>query len=657
MSGEQTYGKDLPDQVDRLVSLSDAQLELLSDVRELHRDRVALEREYATKLQALAKKAAEKKSKKDAALVVGNEPTKAWGDDTLQKSTLHNAYAQIISSMLDGAQAHNGLADALTSQVVDALKSTERRHEEAKKKQEQYFAKLLSERDRVYAERIKSKQKYDEECNEVETYRVKQERSTDDRHADRAAKQYEQQQVDMQNSKNVYLINITNSNKVKAKFFNEDLPALEDQFQTLHTQLMIKFASIMTQAQALQKNHLDVLKTHIVATEGRLSAINPKNDQNLFIEHNIRAFMVPSDWSFEPCSTHYDTPEMSVEPAPKVYLQNRLSKSRTSLSELQTVISAKKRDVEQLAKMMSAYSADPKLGNVDEVSDNYLEAQHQLTFYITSECLLTAEIETISVALSGDEGEQKPHAFKSSTFSIPTACAYCKSSIWGLSKQGKTCKACGISVHSKCELKVPADCSGSRGARANQSASTPSTISRSSTMSKTSSQASATPALTTPSPSSFAPSSSEEAPPRARVLFSFSPTSPFELAVSEGAIVHVVEEDDGSGWVKVSDGSGGKGLVPASYIEAAPEVVTATRPAPPAPPPPRGSRKQAGQQVRGLYDYQAQGPDELSVKEGGMIQLTTGPNGGMNYADGWWEGTDATGKKGIFPSNYVELVR
>jgi formin-binding protein 1 len=31
--------------------------------------------------------------------------------------------------------------------------------------------------------------------------------------------------------------------------------------------------------------------------------------------------------------------------------------------------------------------------------------------------------------------------------------------------------------------------------------------------------------------------------------------------------VHVIEEDDGSGWVKVIDLEGSKGLVPASYIE------------------------------------------------------------------------------------------
>ena len=49
-------------------------------------------------------------------------------------------------------------------------------------------------------------------------------------------------------------------------------------------------------------------------------------------------------------------------------------------------------------------------------------------------------------------------------------------------------------------------------------------------------------------------------------------------------IVQVVEDDDGSGWVKVADSKGGKGLVPASYIEiveegsAAPQVPVATKP-------------------------------------------------------------------------------
>ncbi|TFY60166.1 hypothetical protein EVJ58_g5319 [Rhodofomes roseus] len=615
----------------------------------MHKERAALEREYATKLQALARKAADKKSKKDAALVVGAEPTKAWGDDALQRSTLHNAYAQLISSMMDTAQAHISLADSLNAQVIEALKVTEKRQEEAKKKQEQHFAKLLSERDRVYGDRNKSKQKYDDECAEVESYRQKQGRA-DDRHAERAAKQFESQQVDMQNNKNVYLISIATSNKIKDRFYDEDLPSLEDQFQTLQAQLLERFVVIMVQAQLLQKGHLDTLRTHIEGVEGRLAAVNPQADQELFIEHNIRPFTKPGDWVFEPCAVHYDTGDMVVEPAPKVYLQNRLTKCRSKLDELRPVINTKRKEMESFSRMMANNVGIDKAANREEATDSYLEAHHQLTFYLSSEYMLLAEMDVISEALSGDEGEQKPHTFKSTSFSIPTQCAYCKSSIWGLSKQGKTCKACGISVHAKCELKVPADCPGSRGV-ARSASSAGSTMSRSSTISKSSSQSA------TPSPSSFAPRDSviHEALPSAQVFYDFTPTSPFELAVTAGSNVQVLEEDDGSGWVKVADEFGGKGLVPASYVQ----VVEAASSAPRPPPVPSATTRPrgGGQFVRGVYAYQAQGPDELNVQEGALIELTGGPRGGMNYADGWWEGVDSTGSKGIFPSNYVELAQ
>ncbi|RPD62761.1 hypothetical protein L226DRAFT_532256 [Lentinus tigrinus ALCF2SS1-7] len=647
----QTYGQHIPDQVERIASVTDAQLELLEDVRDLHRERAALEREYAAKLQLLVKKAAEKKAKKMPALVVGNEPTKAWDEDTIRKSTLDQAYAQLLTSMSDAAQDHINLADALNGQVIDPLKATERKHEEAKKKEMQYYQKLLSDRDRAYADRIKSKQKYDEECSEVETYRQKQERSADDRHAERAAKQYEQQQIDMLNSKNAYLISIAVANKVKSKFYEEDLPALEDQFQDLQTRLLTRFVDILKNAQEVQLKHLDSVRSRLTACEAAFSAVNPAADQDLFIDHNVAPFSAPADWTFEPSPNHYDHGDMSVEPAPKVYLQNRLSKCRSKLEELEPVLTSKRKETEQLAKLVETYTANSSLGDADEVLDNYLDAHHSLTFYATSGVILTAETDTISAALGGDEGAQSPHSFKSTSFSIPATCAYCKSSIWGLSKQGKTCKACGVSVHSKCELKLPADCPGSRqSGRGHLHSDSISSLSRASSVLSHTSSTLAT-GQATPTPSSFAPSTHtpEESRPTARVLFDFTPTSPFELAVSAESTVHVLEEDDGSGWVKVADDSGGKGLVPASYVELLDGGQT------PRSSTPSLSHQQTSQDyVRGVYAYKAQGPDEIDVEEGKLIQLTDGPNGGKNYADGWWEGIDASGKKGIFPSNYVE---
>ena len=154
-----------------------------------------LEKEYSSKLLLLANKAAEKKSRKIAALVLGEEPTKAWGEEDVRNrwdlllfgpwvsqvlmcySTLGRAYTELINSFSESAQDHVNLADGLDAQVVNVLKLTEKRHEEAKKKvpalgitifpashvghpsqQMKAFQKLLSDRDRAYGDRIKVSQ-------------------------------------------------------------------------------------------------------------------------------------------------------------------------------------------------------------------------------------------------------------------------------------------------------------------------------------------------------------------------------------------------------------------------------------------------------------------------------------------------------------------
>jgi len=448
----------------------------------------------------------------------------------------------------------------------------------------------------------------------------------------------------MRNRKNNYLIATAIANKRKSRFFAEDLMVIENDFQRLQSNLLRGLTIILQQAQALQTNHLSNLQSRVTAAQQALAAIDIVKDQDLFVTYNLRPFTVPGDWGFEPCTGYYDTGEMSVEQAPKIVLQNKLSKCRSQLQDTTNLINSKNKEVEQLSKVVDAYTSDRMLGDVDDVTNNYLDYRHELSSLQCTETGLNAEIEIISIALEGDEGSQHPHDFKSASFSIPTTCGYCKSSIWGLSKQGKTCKSCGLSVHSKCELKVPADCGspgGGKGAKLSHSPSSASTLSAKGSMRSVSTgRKSPSPRQTAEAPLSMS----------ARVVFAFTPTSPFELGVSEGDLVQVIEGDDGSGWIKVGNNRGASGLVPATYIEMTDGDSPTTSDAPAT------SKKSFGSgiYVRGLYTYQARGPDELSLSEGQTLELSSGPSGGKNYSDEWWEGFDTSGKKGIFPSNYVE---
>ncbi|KAJ3575673.1 hypothetical protein NP233_g952 [Leucocoprinus birnbaumii] len=341
---------------------------------------------------------------------------------------------------------------------------------------------------------------YDADCEEVEGLRQKQTRAQDEKHKGRAAKQVEQQNNDMFNSKNTYLISTAIANQVKDKYFTIVMPNVQNEFQRLQTRLVERLIKILLHGQSLQLNHLDELKKRIDSVDVKLSQVRPSQDQALFIDHNIRPFNAPGHWKFEPCASHYDTDAMSIEPAPKVFLQNKLVRSRTSLQELGPLILSKQTDLDQLSRRLQGLVVDHSTGEIDDLTDSYLEAQHQLAYYSNSQCILDAEIRTIISAIGDDEGVRAPHAFKSSTFSIPTQCGYCE-------------------VPADCPEGVPSGPSISRSTTATSRLSTAAAI--------------------TPSPSSFvlAQASEEEGSesyPQVPILFDFTPSSEFELGVHGG---------------------------------------------------------------------------------------------------------------------------
>jgi len=113
-----------------------------------------LEKEYSTKLSLLAKKAAEKKSKRITSVVVGDDPSKAWNEAIIRSrcvllklciaglahltaylfSTIDYAYADLVAFIESEAQSHSSYSDLLLTQVVDTAKTVERKFEETKKK-------------------------------------------------------------------------------------------------------------------------------------------------------------------------------------------------------------------------------------------------------------------------------------------------------------------------------------------------------------------------------------------------------------------------------------------------------------------------------------------------------------------------------------------
>lgn len=140
-----------------------------------------------------------------------------------------------------------------------------------------------------------------------------------------------------------------------------------------------------------------------------------------------------------------------------------------------------------------------------------------------------------------------------------------------------------------------------------------------------------------------------------RALYSYEAQNTDELSIVEGDLLHIIDHDDGTGWIKAQKGIQ-VGLVPANYIEyldaPAEDDTVYDNDAPVINEPsihdlpPSPATSPAPTQVVALYDFEAVNAEELNIRQGDTITVTKKDDGG------WWEGT-LNGQTGIFPANYV----
>jgi len=134
----------------------------------------------------------------------------------------------------------------------------------------------------------------------------------------------------------------------------------------------------------------------------------------------------------------------------------------------------------------------------------------------------------------------------------------------------------------------------------------------------------------------------------AKVIAPYTATSKEQLTLAQGQMVLIRKKTE-TGWWQGELQAGGKGKkravgwFPASYVQlmaAAEKKASVSSTAP----------TQQGEKYVALFDYNGQYEDELSFKEGDVLNVTN-----KEEAD-WWRGA-LNDKEGVFPANYVEPAK
>ncbi|KAI8672892.1 hypothetical protein NCS56_00753600 [Fusarium sp. Ph1] len=449
-----TFGAELKDGFKPANAWVGHGIAWLEDIQQFYRERAVIEKEYSAKLTALAKKYFEKKNKKTAQLSVGDSPAMTPG--SLESASLTTWTTQ-LTTLESRAGEHDKYANSLVSQVAEPLKFFGTRFEELRKRHAEYAAKLEQERDGSYAALAKTKAKYDTVCQEVEAKRKKTESHYDKAKAQSA---YQQQLFEMNNAKNTYIISINVTNKQKEKYYHEYIPEVMDSLQDLSEFRTTKLNSLWTVATNLESDMLQQSNGMIQHQGTEILRNLPHLDSMMYIQHNIGSWREPPDKQFEASPVWHDDGTMVVDETAKIYLRNVLSKSKSQLGELRREVDKKRREVEGVRRLKQRVREGKEKKDEVEVVRTLFAMQEDL--HAVDRQRLTAEVETSTItSVVGDVTlGAKNHNFKGQTFKIPTNCDLCGERIWGLSAKGFDCRDCGYTCHSKCEMKVPADCPG-----------------------------------------------------------------------------------------------------------------------------------------------------------------------------------------------------
>ena len=357
------------------------------------------------------------------------------------------------------ATEHDRYGNDLITRVADPLKTLGQRFEDLRKRHIEHADRLEKERDSSYSDLRKMKAKYDAVCQEVESRRKKTESSFDKA---KAQSHYQQQIMDMNNVKNTYLICINVTNKQKEKYYHDYVPELMDSLQDLSEFRTIKLNDLWTLAAQLERGMLEQSRSLMDNLGQEITRNQPHLDSLMYMRHNVGSWQEPPDKTFEPSPVWHDDATMVVDENAKVYLRNVLTKSKSQLGELRREVDKKRREVESLKRVKQKVRDGTEKKDEVEVVRQIFALQEEL--HLLDRKRLTAEVETSTITTTvGDVTlGAKNHNFKSQTFKIPTNCDLCGERIWGLSAKGFDCRDCGYTCHSKCEMKVPADCPGEK---------------------------------------------------------------------------------------------------------------------------------------------------------------------------------------------------
>ncbi|KAF8002445.1 hypothetical protein HF325_003410 [Metschnikowia pulcherrima] len=319
----------------------------LDDLEGFYRERALLEKEYSTKLQDLCKKHFEKKAKNSSGLSVGDEPQITPGSLESASVVLWN---EVLAQTEAIARERDHFGTELQIKICSNFNKLQVKLNKIARHVSAINDFLTSEKSALEDEVAKAKKHYDSLCQNTEHARQKTEKSS----SEKASAKLEEKKIEMNNGKNNYLIKLSIANRLKDKYYFQDLPELLDYFQDLNESRVGIMNKLLKNASIIERNSNDKVKELLHEVDVTVEENNPKLDTAMFIKHNMVAWKEPQDFYFIPCDIWHDDESLVVKEPELTELKRRLNTSLSAYSVSKESTLLAKEKLEEVAQQRKA---------------------------------------------------------------------------------------------------------------------------------------------------------------------------------------------------------------------------------------------------------------------------------------------------------------
>lgn len=628
----------LNDQLNKLQTKHNAEIELLEDLKLFSRQRSVLEKQYSEGLHRLVSQYIGKRELQP--------PPKLLGYERHNNRGLIEVWKALLEKTEDLSKRRLTMSELLVTQVSDVAKQQKRIKEANFKKLIDICQKMNSELldstkellscKKLYCELEKVSEEARAKYNEAETRLKKRDLkffesvSSLEKNHNKASERLKLCQKRTTANRNDYILTIVTTNTHMRRHETRDLPQI---MQGLDGELYDKVRNAYSLYAQIELDSAQFVKAEFEDLAEQACLVNREYVLECYL-HVHPVLREVQECRFEPFGQDTVT-AISRDHGAEIFLDKDARKWANKLTKDQMSIESLQKQVKGLQSVTSAYTKNPEFGTSDAQTeafqniDSLLEDIRQLEVQtIKAEarlaCLREAGIDVNKWLQKAESNHKQNDKTNELT---PSSITYGRVSQLSLP----------FSVGSSQDFDVETSSVSSAQLGADDTASMGSGI-------------------------------SDPQLKYCTVLYSYSAQREDELAIVEGEELEELEWDDGDGWCKGRNKSGQEGYFPQSYVQptsrpsspgpglggmTAPSVVLDVTTPTQAVPVPKTNGAAGGVLLKSVYEYTAQFPEELSFPEGVLIQLLRTDENGVD--DGWWEGS-YQGKVGVFPSLVVETV-